>query len=35
MKGRVETQGDDPLELVAANPHTPIAILEMLSENNN
>ena len=35
MKGRVETQGDDPLELIAANPHTPIAILEMLSENNN
>ena len=35
MKGRVETQGDDPLELVAANPHTPIVILEMLSENSN
>ena len=35
MKGRVETQGDDPLELVAANPHTPIVILEMLCGNGN
>ena len=35
MKGRAETQSDDPLELVAANPHTPIVILEMLSENSN
>ena len=35
MKGRVETQGDDPLELVAANPHTPIVILEMLCGNSN
>ena len=35
MKGRAETQGDDPLELVAANPHTPIVILGMLSENGN
>ena len=35
MKGRAKTQSDDPLELVASNPHTPIAILEMLSENSN
>lgn len=35
MKGRVETQSDDPLELVAANPHTPIVILEMLCGNSN
>lgn len=35
MKGRAETQGDDPLELVAANPHTPIVILEMLCGNSN
>lgn len=31
----METQGDDPLELVAANPHTPIVILEMLCGNSN
>ena len=35
MKGRAKTQSDDPLELVAFNPHTPIVILEMLSENSN
>ena len=35
MKGRAETQSDDPLELVAANPHTPIVILEMLCGNSN
>lgn len=35
IKGRIETQSDDPLELVAANPHTPIVILEMLYESSN
>ena len=35
MKGRAETQSDDPLELVADNPHTPIVILEMLCGNSN
>lgn len=35
MKGNVEAQSDDPLEFVAANPHTPTVILEMLSKDDN
>ena len=35
MEGKCETQSEDPLELVARNPHTPSVILEMLCENDN
>ena len=35
MAGKCETFGDSPLELIAMNPHTPLAILDLLSEDDN